>query len=208
MNQPHEVCVALRAYRIKARINQELIARALGVAQSQISRWESGRDIPRPHNIEAIRALLWGRDTSPLQSLVVFVRTSALPLVLVDQSHQLLARGLPFQLPDNDLERFGWIFDEGRNPALAEPHRPYREALADPRGIVGMELRVPFEHDGRPWIGVSHKTIYAVDGHGICLADIRFIPHGDGPRLSRPVMRRLPATHPAGALSVPGRNDH
>jgi len=208
MNQPHEVCVALRSYRIKARIKQEIIARALGVAQSQISRWESGRDIPRPHNIEAIRSLLWGNETTPLQSLVFFVRTSELPLVLIDQSQQLLARGLPFQHPGNELDRFGWVFDEKRNPAISEAHRPYREALADPRGIVGLELRVPFEHEGEYWLGVSHKTIYAIDGQGICLADIRFLPQDRHPQLTRPVMRRLPATHPAGALSVPARNDH
>ncbi|MBI4045772.1 MAG: helix-turn-helix transcriptional regulator, partial [Devosia nanyangense] len=82
MNQPHEICVALRSYRIKARIKQQVIAQALGVAQSQISRWESGREIPRPHNIEAIRLLLWGDAATPLQSLIYFVRTSALPLVL------------------------------------------------------------------------------------------------------------------------------
>jgi len=207
MQQPHEVCVALRSYRIKARIKQEVIARALGVAQSQISRWESGRDIPRPHNIEAIRALLWGSTATPLQSLAFFVRTSELPLVLIDHSRQLIARGLPFQAPGNDLERFGWIFDESRNPELVEAHRPYHEALADPRGIVGLELRVPFEHQGEPWVGVSHKTIYAVEGRGICLADIRFLRQ-DSARLYRPVMRRLPANHPAGALSVPARRDH
>ena len=208
MNQPHEVCVALRSYRIKARIKQELIARALGVAQSQISRWESGREIPRPHNIEAIRALLWGDTNNPLQSLMFFVRTSELPLVLVDNSGDLLACGLPFQHPGNPLEQFGWVFDEDRNPALAEVHRPYWDALADPRGIVGMELRIPFEHQGRAWQAVSRKTIYAVEGRGICLADIRFVPQPDDVRLSRPVIRRLPATHPAGALSVPARNDH
>lgn len=208
MNQPHEVCVALRSYRIKARIKQEIIARALGVAQSQISRWESGRDIPRPHNVEAIRALLWGSTTTPLQSLVFFVRTSELPLVLIDQSHELLAQGLPFQQPGNDLERFGWVFDEDHNPAIAEARRPFREALANPRGTVGLELQVPFQYDGQPWAGTSRMTIYALDGRGICLADIRFLPQQGSIELSRPVMRRLPATHPADALSAPGRNDH
>ncbi|QMV01288.1 helix-turn-helix domain-containing protein [Devosia sp. D6-9] len=208
MNQPHEICVALRSYRIKARIRQQVIAQALGVAQSQISRWESGREIPRPHNIEAIRLLLWGDAATPLQSLIYFVRTSALPLVLIDQSRQLLARGLPFQVPGNDLERFGWVFDEATNPELREAHGPYREALADPRGIVGLELRVPFEYQGEPWIGISHKTIYAIDGKPICLADIRFMRAANGNQLSRPTMRRLPANHPADALSSLARREH
>lgn len=197
MYQPHPICLALRSYRVKARIRQDVVAGMLDVAQSQISRWESGRDMPRPHNIEAIRALLWGEAITPLLSLVHFVATSSLPLVLFDHEHRPLARGLPFAAPGNLLERCGWAFDPAANPAYAEIHAHYRAVLADPRGAMGLEIHVPFRLQGADWVGVARKTVYALEGRGVCLADLAFTPGGIS-GLYRPSLRRIaPPPEPA-----------
>jgi len=178
MNDPHEICAALRAYRIRGRIRQQLVARALGVAQSQISRWESGRDLPRPHNIEAIKSLIWGTRTQ-LDSLVYFVRRSALPLALFDENLAVLASSQPFQRPDSDLARFNWVFDPARNPDLAAVRAQYRDILADPRGTIGLNLAVPFTHDKAGWQAGLRLTIQVVDGQPLSIAEIGFTLRSD-----------------------------
>src|SRR4051794_38179404 len=106
-----ELCSALRAWRIRSRLRQDAIAKCLGVAQSQISRWESGRDLPRPHNVEAIRRLIWGPEADPLLALRHFVTHSTQHLLLLDASQDILARSLPYQASPNPLDRFGWVLD-------------------------------------------------------------------------------------------------
>src|SRR5690606_33894507 len=78
-----DICRALRDWRIHARLGQAEIAECLGVTQSQVSRWESGRDLPRPHNVDAIRRLIWGADADPLQALTHFVEQSSQHLLLI-----------------------------------------------------------------------------------------------------------------------------
>jgi transcriptional regulator with XRE-family HTH domain len=202
VNDPHEICAALRAYRIRGRIKQQLVARALGVAQSQISRWESGRDLPRPHNIEAIKSLIWG-ETTQLQSLAFFVRTSALPLALFDGERRLLAAGLPFQRPHNDLERFAWALDPRTNPAVAEIDAQYRAILAAPHGTVGLDIVVPFAADGEPWLARLRQTIYRVDGQAACIAEIHFLPRPEGDRTTAPTLTRIRMPYPASSIPAP-----
>jgi transcriptional regulator with XRE-family HTH domain len=202
MDDPREICAALRAYRIRGRIRQQLIARALGVAQSQISRWESGRDLPRPHNIEAIKALIWGEAATPLQSLAFFVRTSALPLALFDSERRLLAAGLPFQRPYSDLERFAWVLDPAANPAVAGIDAQYRAILADPRGTPGFDIAIPFAHGGEPWLAQLHETLHMAGRQPLSLAEIHFAPRRDGEGPAAPTLTRLRPPRPFGAEAL------
>ncbi|MET3898546.1 transcriptional regulator with XRE-family HTH domain [Devosia sp. UYZn731] len=171
-----ELCSALRAWRIRSRLRQDAIAKCLGVAQSQISRWESGRDLPRPHNIEAIRRLVWGPEADPLLALRHFVTNSTQHLLLLDDQQNILARSIPYQASPNPLDRFGWVLDPVRNPAFAPAHRRYLELLQSPGGVIGMSITLPFEHEGEAWSAVLGNTIHSIAGVRVCLAELIFGP--------------------------------
>ncbi|MDB5585454.1 MAG: helix-turn-helix transcriptional regulator [Devosia sp.] len=171
-----ELCSALRAWRIRSRLRQDAIAKCLGVAQSQISRWESGRDLPRPHNIEAIRRLVWGPEADPLLALRHFVTNSIQHLLLLDDHQEILARSIPYQASPNPLDRFGWVLDPVHNPAFAPVYRRYLELLQSPGGVIGMSITLPFEHDGQAWSAVLGNTIHSIAGVRVCLAELTFGP--------------------------------
>ena len=175
-----DICGELRAWRIRARLRQDAIAKCLGVAQSQISRWESGRELPRPHNIEAIRRLIRGPEVDPLLALRHFVLHSSQHLLLFDDQLDILARSLPFQASPNPLDRFGWVLDPERNPAFAPVQRRYRELLRDPGGVVGLAITLPFHHDGVRWVASIGKTIHSIAGIRVCLCELSFSPAGAG----------------------------
>lgn len=172
--QPHEICIALRNWRVRSRLQQAAVAKCLDVTQSQISRWESGRDVPRPHNIEAIRRLIWGPEADPLQALRLFVENSNQHLLLIDSHHAIIARSLPLQQSPNPLDRFGWVLDPEANPPFAPAWRRFTEILAQPNGVVGLTISLPFQHEGQSWCVNIHKTIYSVAGLRVCLAEPRF----------------------------------
>lgn len=174
-----ELCSALRAWRIRGRLRQDAIARCLGVAQSQVSRWESGRDLPRPHNIEAIRRLISGPEIDPLLALRHFVVHSSQHLLLLDDQHEILARSLPFCITPNPLDRFGWVLDAERNPPFAPVQRRYRELLQGPPGVIGMAITMPFVNDGAHWVARVGSTIYSVAGTRVCLCELVFELAGD-----------------------------
>ena len=171
-----DICSTLRAWRIRSRLGQDAIAKCLGVAQSQISRWESGQDLPRPHNIEAIRRLIWGPDADPLLALRHFVTNSTQHLLLFDASQDILARSIPFQASPNPLDRFGWVLDPVRNPAFAPVQRRYRELLQNPAGVIGMSITLPFEHEGEAWAAILGNTIHSIAGIRVSLAELTFAP--------------------------------
>jgi|SRR5215217_3243115 len=171
-----EICVALRAWRIRARLRQDAIAKCLGVAQSQISRWESGRDLPRPHNVEAIRRLIRGPEADPLLALKHFVLHSTQHLLLLDERLDIVARSLPFQAPSSPLVHFGWVIDAERNPAFAPARRRYGDLLADPGGVVAMTITLPFRHEGTDWVAHIGNTIHAVADAHVCLCELSFAP--------------------------------
>lgn len=171
---PQELCAALRAFRIRARLRQDAVARSLGVAQSQVSRWESGKDVPRPHNIEAIARLVWGTTGGPRQSLVHFVTHSDQTLLLFDDQHRLLAASQSVSAPDGTFARFGWAIDPDRNPAFQPAFNRYREVLADPRATIGLRLTVPFVSEGQAHVALVRKSIYASGAGRFCLAEIAF----------------------------------
>lgn len=170
----NDICKALRNWRIRARLQQAAIAQCLGVTQSQVSRWESGRDLPRPHNVEAIRRLIWGREAEPLQALKHFVENSFQNLLLIDADHAIIARSLPFHATPNPLDRFGWVLDPERNPSFAPAWRRFADILAQPDGVVGLSITLPFRQDGEDWSVTIRKTIYSVAGIRVCLAEPRF----------------------------------
>lgn len=129
MPAPSELCIALRNWRIRARLQQDAVARTLGVTQSQVSRWESGRDAPRPHNIEAIRRLIWGPEADPLIALRYFVEESHQNLLLMDANRTVIARSKPLKPSPGPLDRFGWVLDPVKNPAFAPAHSRFCELL-------------------------------------------------------------------------------
>jgi transcriptional regulator with XRE-family HTH domain len=171
-----DICIALRSWRIRTRLRQDAVARSLGVAQSQVSRWESGRDRPRPHNVEAIRRLIWGVAADPFTALRQFVTQSSPGLVLFDASQRVLARSRPFQVSPNPLDRHGWAIDPGRNPGYAALHRRYCDVMARPGGVVSMTVLVPFQDNGNPWSARIVQTIHATGDMTVALAELSFDP--------------------------------
>lgn len=178
--QPHDLCLALRSWRIRARLQQSAIAHCLGVTQSQVSRWESGRDLPRPHNVDAIRRLIWGPDAEPMQALRLFVEQSSQLLLLIDGHHKIIARSRPLRQTPNAFDRFGWVLDPEANPAYAPAWRRVADILAQPNGVVGLTITLPFWHEGEAWTATLHQTIYSVAGLRVCLAEPRFAPARQG----------------------------
>ena len=171
-----DICRALRDWRIHARLGQAEIAECLGVTQSQVSRWESGRDLPRPHNVDAIRRLIWGADADPLQALTHFVEQSSQHLLMIDMHHAIIARSRPLRGTPNPLERFEWVLDPERNPAFAPAWRRFVAILEQPSGAVGLTVTLPFTQDGEPWCATLAMVVYSVAGMRICLAEPRFAP--------------------------------
>jgi len=174
-----DVCTALRNWRIKSRLRQDAIAKCLGVAQSQVSRWESGRDAPRPHNVDAIRRLIWGPEADPFLSLKHFVTHSQQQLLLLDPNDAILARSVPLQTSPNLLDQFGYVLDPMRNPDFAPAHRRYRALLDHPNGLVGLQVELPFIHEGQNWCASLSATIHSIGGLRACLAEIAFGPSPD-----------------------------
>ena len=179
-DRAEEICGELRAWRIRSRLRQDAIAKCLGVAQSQVSRWESGRDLPRPHNVEAIRRLIRGPEVDPLLALRHFVVHSSQHLLLFDDQLDILARSLPFQVTPNPLDHFGWVLDPERNPAFAPVRRRYQELLSDPAGVVGLSVTLPFQNQGTRWVASVAKTIHSIAGVRVCLCELSFSPAGPG----------------------------
>lgn len=171
-----DIGLELRRFRIKSKINQAFLADALGVSQSQISRWESGRDTPGLQNADAIAALIWGRPDPQLAALTQFVEASRGKLALFDRSHQLIVASRQLLTRDGLLQRFGWVLDPQQNPSFAPAFRHYFEILQDPGGVVGLELKVPFDHGGAAWCAYARKTIYPLSGGAVCVAELDFAP--------------------------------
>lgn len=176
MQHSSDICRALRNWRIRARIGQAAIAECLGVTQSQVSRWESGRDLPRPHNVEAIRRLIWGPEADPLLALKHFVEHSSQQLLLIDMHYTVIARSLPLRSPQSPLDRFGWVLDPEKNPAFAPAWRRFIGILEQPGGTVGLTVTLPFAQDGEHWCATLGMIVYSVAGIRVCLAEPSFVP--------------------------------
>lgn len=174
MPRSSELCTALRNWRIRARLQQAEVARSLGVTQSQVSRWESGRDTPRPHNIEAIRRLIWGPEADPLLALRHFVEQSHQNLLLLDAAQLVIACSRPLRQSPGPLDRFGWVTDPRKNPAYAPAHARFSELLARPSGVVSLKITIPFEQDGRAWCAIITKTIHTIAATRVCLVEPSF----------------------------------
>lgn len=178
--QASDVCQALRNWRIRSRLGQAAIAQCLGVTQSQVSRWESGRDLPRPHNVEAIRRLIWGPEADPLLALRHFVEQSGQHLLLIDMHHTIIARSMPLRTQPNLLDRFGWVLDPARNAGFAPAWRRFVAILEQPSGAVGLTVTLPFTQEGEQWCLTLGMIVYSLGGIRVCLAEPSFTPC-DGP---------------------------
>lgn len=155
-----DVGMALRDYRIRGRINQVAIARTLGVSQSQVSRWESGRDRPRAYNLDAILALIWGRADPFLAGLMHYVRGARAPLVLFDADFAIITASPFLRGPGAPLTLFGWLFDAQINPIIPGLKKRYAQ-LARSEPVLFLEI--PFSHEARPWACRGRLTISRID---------------------------------------------
>lgn len=171
---------ALRSYRVVARVNQAEIAAALGVSQSQISRWESGRDRPKPGNREAIRSLVSGAGSRQRQALIHQVKISRSATILFDNVLHPLAISPLLARRNGDLARFGWLFVPDANPRFPALLGAYRKVLA--RGsdqLVGIRLDIPFSHEGLPFHCAMDVALHQAGSELLGLAEVAF--HADQP---------------------------
>ena len=175
MDQSIDIGMALRSFRIKTRINQDAIARTLGVSQGQISRWESGRDRPRAANLDALKALIWGRTDPVLAGLIHYVRGAQAPLVLFDGDLEIIAASPLLRERGGPLRLFGWLFDAGINPALSGMARRF-SALARSEPVV--ELEIPFSHEARPWACYGRLTINRIGPDLYAIGEMSFARDG------------------------------
>ncbi|WMT87231.1 helix-turn-helix domain-containing protein [Pelagibacterium sp. 26DY04] len=171
MDQSIDIGMALRSFRIKTRINQDAIARTLGVSQSQVSRWESGRDQPRAANLDAIKALIWGRADPVLAGLIHYVRGAQAPLVLFDAGLEIVAASPFLRERGGPLRLFGWLFDGEINPALAGMARRFA-ALAKNEPVIALEI--PFSHEARPWACHGRLTVNRIGPDLYAIGEMSF----------------------------------
>lgn len=108
---------SLRRWRVLNRVKQDALAADLGVSQSWISRWESGRVLPDGQQLVRITQLLRARpETAADRALLDLVTRSAIPVHLVcDLTHRLLsmssAREREWRAPVSEfLNRPLWRF--------------------------------------------------------------------------------------------------
>lgn len=198
MDQGIDIGVALRSFRIRTRINQDAIARTLGVSQSQVSRWESGRDRPRAANLDAIQALIWGRTDPVLAGLIHYVRGAQAPLVLFDHRLEIVAASPFLRGSGGPLRLFGWLFEARINPALAGMARRFA-TLAGTEPVIALEI--PFSHEARPWACHGRLTVNRIGPDLYAIGEMSFT------RDERQMVRRIvlkPAIRP-GASSGPDR---
>lgn len=151
-----DIGLALRRYRISARLNQADIARSLGVSQSRVSRWESGRERPRAGNLELLAALVWGRNDPVLDALIHQARESMSPLVLVDARLEIIAASRFLRLAGGPLGQFGTVFDRRWNPDIERLAKGFRACAED--GAIAARIVLPFEHEAEPWRCTTRLT--------------------------------------------------
>ncbi len=85
MDENYPTGVALRQFRRERGLSQEAVAAALGVNQSMISKWESGRERPNFVNERAIWTLIGERPISErLDGLVEAIVSMPLSVALFD----------------------------------------------------------------------------------------------------------------------------
>ncbi|GGA41325.1 hypothetical protein GCM10011499_08680 [Pelagibacterium lentulum] len=171
---------ALRSYRIVARINQAEIAAALGVSQSQISRWESGRDRPKPGNLEAIRSLVSSAGSRQRQALIHQVKISRSATILFDSVLHPLAISPLLARRNSDLARFGWLFVPDANPQFPALLGAYRKAIAHERNqLIGARLDIPFSHEGLPFHCAMDVALHQAGSELLALAEVAFAADQD-----------------------------
>lgn len=175
MDQSIDIGMALRSFRIRTRINQDAIARTLGVSQSQISRWESGRDRPRAHNFDALHALIWGRTDPVLAGLIHYVRGAQAPLVLLDDALAIVAASPFLRGGGGPLAMFGWLFDGEINPALAGMASRFA-MLSNTEPVIALEI--PYSHEARPWACYGRLTVNRIGPDLYAIGEMSFVRDG------------------------------
>ena len=137
---------ALRRWRLLHRVKQAHAAELFGVAQSTISRWESGRQAMEPKEQAKVEAIVGTRlDAAADRVLAGLVCESPRAVHLIcDLTHRLLAcspqRARQFGVPESDLiGRSLWRF--------ATPELIAVEATLAGRGWHDLPAPAPIEFD-------------------------------------------------------------
>ncbi|MGE7955110.1 transcriptional regulator [Pseudomonas sp. NPDC089530] len=137
---PH-LGVALRRWRLLHRVKQQHAAQLFNVAQSTISRWESGVQAMEPSERARLEQLLAARlQPGADQALARLVGDSPRPVHLVcDLSHRLLAcspaRAAQFSVPLDELmgtSLWGFVTPEIARQEAALDDLGWRSVLAPP----------------------------------------------------------------------------
>lgn len=139
----HPLGPALRRWRMLHRVKQAHAAEWFGVAQSTVSRWESGGIAPEPAERKRIEALLTARlDSAADQALARLVSESPRPVHLIcDLTHRLIALSAARAagLDGDWIGRSLWRF---ATPAIAA-----HEARLNARGWFDAPQALPCEFD-------------------------------------------------------------
>lgn len=149
---------AVRRKRVLRRMKQTHLAELLGVTQSSLSRWESGKQMPPPEALEALARFVAagpGEASGAVVKRLVEQSRRAIHLVC-DTTHRLLAaspaRRAEWRLPDGGIGVPLWRY------ATSEIRRA--EGQLDAFGWFGRDdAAVFFATSGRPgpqvWIRPS-----------------------------------------------------
>lgn len=140
------LAAALRRWRVLHRVKQEHAAQLFGVAQSTISRWESGRQAMEPSQQAKVEAVVGARlEAAADRVLAGLVSESPRPVHLIcDLTHRLLAcsaaRAQEFSVPASEIM--------GRSLRRYSTHRILliEEMLAE-LGWYERAVPVPIEFD-------------------------------------------------------------
>lgn len=173
MGQGADVGATLRGYRARFSIKQDALARALGVSQGQLSRWESGRERPGARNRDVIDALIHGRADPLLAGLIHYVRGARAPLALFDARLAIVAASPTLTGMGAPLARFGWLFDPDINPALDTLQKRF---IAMSKSGKVLALEIPFSHEAVPWACLGRLTVSRIGSDITAIAEMVFTP--------------------------------
>ncbi|MCQ2004840.1 helix-turn-helix domain-containing protein [Rhizobium sp. NRK18] len=151
----------LKRWRLVNRVKQSALAADFGVAQTTVSRWESGLLVPTGEDALRIERLLSARPNSAADAaLMALVTHAAVPMHLVcDLTHRLLAasqgRTAEWRLGMEDLQgKSLWRY--------ATPGIRRGEALLERQGwfeTVSPEITVISEAANRPEVAIRAGEI-------------------------------------------------
>lgn len=156
----------LRFYRQQAKLSQGELAKKVDIGKSQISRWETGQQMPRPEMQETLAREL---GINPLD-FYLSDASSATDGEPAGERLQRLRNGRPIKrlAPLAGLDELGWKrIEDGKAPLTPDVGR----RLADALGVSVLEVMgprvLPMSGDmADEFILVPHYDVEVSAGHG------------------------------------------